>query len=59
MKTCYPQATVEAMSPGHTSNIVVLVDGKEVWNKKKGDSAVTTKSIGAVMEKVTRAVEAK
>lgn len=47
------------MSPGHTSNIVVFIDGKEVWNKKKGDGVVTTKSIGQVMQKIKLAVEGK
>jgi len=41
VKTCYPQATVELFSPGHTSNIVVFIDGKQIWNKIEGDGKVT------------------
>lgn len=52
LKICYPSAVVELISPGHTSNIVVIVDGTEVWNKKKGDGVVTDKSIMSVMQKV-------
>lgn len=55
----YPEATIEIVSPGHTSNIVVFVDGKEVWNKKRGDGVVTDKSVTRVMEKIRMAVEGK
>jgi hypothetical protein len=59
MKACYPQATVEIMSPGHTSNIIVYVDGQEIWNKKKGDGVVIDKNIGSLVNRVKAIVEAQ
>ena len=59
LKIVYPNANVKVHSPGHTANLVINLGGKEIFNKKKGDGSVNTKTAVKFLEKVKTLVNWK
>jgi len=44
------------MTPGHTNNLVIYADGKEIYNRKKGDARLHKDTAVQFLEKVSNLI---
>lgn len=53
LKTVFPKANIEVITPGHTNNLVIYLNGKEIYNRKKGDERLHKDTAVKFLEKVS------
>ena len=59
VRTVFPNASINQHSPGVTRNLVIVYEGKEIYNKQGGDGQMTQQKSTVFLKKLQQLVSGK